>query len=94
MFTLGNIAAVAATCFLVGPAKQFRNMSTKERAFSAAAFVGSMVLTLLASFYVRTDLLIRSDPQLACSRVPWRAEPDARIVAVLARDLCLACCPV
>ena len=54
MFTLGNVCAVAATCFLVGPARQWRNMITRERIFSALAFVGSMILTLLACIFVRS----------------------------------------
>ena len=53
MFTLGNIAALAATCFIVGPARQWRNMVTRERIGSASAFVGSMLLTLFACAYVR-----------------------------------------
>lgn len=49
MFTLGNISALAATCFLVGPKKQLENMSQGDRRASAIAFVLAMVGTLVAS---------------------------------------------
>lgn len=54
MFTLGNISAVAATCFLVGPGRQWRNMITRERIGSASAFIGSMFGTLVACVWVRS----------------------------------------
>jgi Got1/Sft2-like family len=51
-FTAGNIAAVSATCFLVGPAKQLRNMFTRDRMAAAAAFLGAMILTLVVTLKV------------------------------------------
>jgi hypothetical protein len=53
MFTLGNVAALAATCFLIGPKQQLQNMSQKDRLASAIAFVLAMVGTLVASIHVR-----------------------------------------
>ena len=52
MFTLGNISALAATCFLVGPKKQLENMSQGDRRASAIAFVLAMVGTLVSSLMV------------------------------------------
>lgn len=70
MFTLGNIAALAATCFIVGPARQWRNMVTRERIASASAFVGSMLLTLFACAYVRAParLCCEMHASLRCKR--------------------------
>lgn len=54
MFTLGNISALAATCFLVGPKKQLENMSQRDRWVSALAFTLAMIATLIASIHVRS----------------------------------------
>ena len=54
MFTLGNISALAATCFLVGPKKQLQNMSQRDRWVSALAFTVAMIVTLIASIHVRS----------------------------------------
>lgn len=64
MFTLGNISALIATCFLVGPKAQLTNMTTKERMGSAAAFVVAMLATLVVSVHVR--------PPAGCAmHLPW-----------------------
>jgi Got1/Sft2-like family len=52
-FSAGNISALSATCFLVGPGKQLRNMFTKERMGAAIAFISAMVLTLVVSIKFR-----------------------------------------
>lgn len=59
MFTLGNVSALAATCFLVGPKKQLENMSQTDRWASALTFTVAMIGTLVASIHVRsaTNLL-------------------------------------
>lgn len=48
-FTLGNISSLAATCFIVGPMKQLKNMFTKERMAAGIAYSVSLVLTLWAA---------------------------------------------
>jgi hypothetical protein len=53
MFTLGNISALAATCFLVGPKKQWENMRDRDRWSSALTFTLAMIGTLVASIHVR-----------------------------------------
>lgn len=61
MFTLGNMSALAGTFFLVGPMAQLKNMATKERMASAAAFVLAMMGTLMTSIYVRSHFALLSD---------------------------------
>uniref|UniRef100_A0A7S3EM37 Vesicle transport protein n=1 Tax=Rhodosorus marinus TaxID=101924 RepID=A0A7S3EM37_9RHOD len=49
-FTFGNVLAVISTWFLVGPRAQLRSMFDPIRAWAAALYVGSLVVTLISIF--------------------------------------------
>jgi multisubunit Na+/H+ antiporter MnhC subunit len=84
LYTLSNVAGLAATCFLVGPAKQLRKMADPSRAVATAAYLGSLAGTLTCALVLRSLVLT-----LACFAVQlvallWYAlsyVPGARGVA-------------
>jgi len=57
-YTLGNILAVCATAFLVGPCRQLKNMFSPVRIIATLIFIGAMVLTLVAAFVLKSQLLV------------------------------------
>ncbi|NXN97634.1 SFT2A protein, partial [Rhinopomastus cyanomelas] len=52
-YTLGNIAALASTCFLMGPLKQLKTMFEPKRLIATIVMLLFMVLTLCAVFWWR-----------------------------------------
>jgi len=52
-FTLGSLASLASTMFLVGPMKQLKNIFTKQRMAATLTYVLSMILTLYTALSVR-----------------------------------------
>ncbi|NXP13682.1 SFT2A protein, partial [Thinocorus orbignyianus] len=50
-YTMGNIAALASTCFLMGPLKQLKAMFKPERLVAAIVMLLFLVLTLCAVFW-------------------------------------------
>ncbi|XP_035809412.1 vesicle transport protein SFT2A isoform X2 [Amphiprion ocellaris] len=50
-YTLGNIAALASTCFLMGPLKQLKRMFEKTRLIATIVMLLCLVLTLCAAFW-------------------------------------------
>eukprot|EP00919_Chromeraceae_sp_WS-2016_P077909 GHVR01184299.1.p1 GENE.GHVR01184299.1~~GHVR01184299.1.p1 ORF type:complete len:212 (-),score=33.20 GHVR01184299.1:138-773(-) len=67
-FSLGNLMSVGATCFIVGPRRQLRNMSNKTRLIASIVFVGSLFLTLFFAFRVQVPILV-----IVCMVVQWAA---------------------
>ncbi|XP_060061128.1 vesicle transport protein SFT2A isoform X1 [Erinaceus europaeus] len=51
-YTLGNLAALASTCFLMGPAKQLRKMFETTRLLATVVMLLCLVLTLCAALWV------------------------------------------
>ncbi|XP_030638320.1 SFT2 domain containing 2b [Chanos chanos] len=51
MYSLGNIASLASTMFLMGPLKQVKRMCDKTRALATAIMITCLVLTLCAAFW-------------------------------------------
>ncbi|GAM19632.1 hypothetical protein SAMD00019534_028070 [Acytostelium subglobosum LB1] len=58
LYTIGNICMLASTFFIVGPAKQLKNMAQPTRLICALVFVLSMILTLVAVFQGWSFILI------------------------------------
>ncbi|XP_023137393.1 vesicle transport protein SFT2A isoform X1 [Amphiprion ocellaris] len=56
-YTLGNIAALASTCFLMGPLKQLKRMFEKTRLIATIVMLLCLVLTLCAAFWWNKKLL-------------------------------------
>ncbi|KAA0717582.1 Vesicle transport protein SFT2A SFT2 domain-containing protein 1 [Triplophysa tibetana] len=50
-YTLGNIAALSSTCFLMGPLKQLKRMFEPTRLIATIVMLLCLVLTLCAAFW-------------------------------------------
>ncbi|XP_054841922.1 vesicle transport protein SFT2A [Eublepharis macularius] len=50
-YTLGNISALASTCFLMGPMKQLKKMFEPTRLLATLVMLFSFILTLCAVFW-------------------------------------------
>ncbi|XP_008320494.1 vesicle transport protein SFT2A [Cynoglossus semilaevis] len=50
-YTLGNIAALSSTCFLMGPLKQLKRMFEPTRLIATIVMLLCLVLTLCAVFW-------------------------------------------
>ncbi|XP_019405522.1 PREDICTED: vesicle transport protein SFT2A isoform X1 [Crocodylus porosus] len=50
-YTLGNVAALASTCFLVGPIKQMKKMFETTRLIATLVMLFSFIATLCAVFW-------------------------------------------
>ena len=57
LYTCGNSVSIFGTFFLVGPQRQFRNMSDPHRRNSSLIFLGSIVLTLISVYMFHSKLL-------------------------------------
>lgn len=55
--TIGNLLSIGSMMFLVGPAKQCASMMDKKRWISTTVYLGSLVFTLLAAFYLKSILI-------------------------------------
>ncbi|XP_047625720.1 vesicle transport protein SFT2A isoform X2 [Phacochoerus africanus] len=52
-YTFGNIAALASTCFLMGPVKQLKKMFETTRLLATIVMILCLVLTLCAALWWR-----------------------------------------
>ncbi|XP_023964251.2 vesicle transport protein SFT2A isoform X2 [Chrysemys picta bellii] len=50
-YTLGNIAALASTCFLMGPVKQLKKMFEPTRLIATIVMLLCLIFTLCAVFW-------------------------------------------
>jgi antibiotic biosynthesis monooxygenase (ABM) superfamily enzyme len=50
-FTVGNIALIASTFFIVGPLRQLKAMTKPTRLVATVVYVGALALTLVAALY-------------------------------------------
>lgn len=55
--TLGNMLSIGSMMFLVGPSKQCETMFDPKRRIASIAYLGSLLLTLLAAFMVKSRFL-------------------------------------
>uniref|UniRef100_A0A4W5RQN3 Vesicle transport protein n=1 Tax=Hucho hucho TaxID=62062 RepID=A0A4W5RQN3_9TELE len=51
-YTLGNLAALSSTCFLMGPLKQLKRMFEPTRLIATCVVLLCLILTLCAVFWV------------------------------------------
>ena len=56
-YTLGNLLAMGASSFLVGPVKQCTDMFAPERRVATSLYAGSLLATLTCIFYLHSKLL-------------------------------------
>jgi hypothetical protein len=57
-YTCGNILAISATGFLVGPLKQLKMMWKPSRIIASLLFIGAMVMTLVSAFVLGIEILV------------------------------------
>jgi len=91
LYSLSNILSLASTCFLVGPAKQARSMCAPTRWPAAAAYLGSLALTLAAALVWRSLVLTLAFLALQVAALAWYALsyiPYARGLASAAVGRC------
>ena len=50
LYTLGNIVALASTCFLMGPVKQIKNMFAPTRWIATCLMLTFLILTLVSAW--------------------------------------------
>ncbi|CAH3035186.1 unnamed protein product [Pocillopora meandrina] len=50
-YSLGNVTALASTCFLMGPMKQLRNMFKEKRLIATIVMLTCLILTLCAALW-------------------------------------------
>jgi hypothetical protein len=56
-YTLGNVLALGSSSFLVGPAKQCRDMLSPERRAASIIYLTSLIGTLVSVFVIKVALL-------------------------------------
>lgn len=52
-YTLGNLLALGSSSFLVGPAKQCRDMCAPERRSASLLYIASLIGTLISVFVIK-----------------------------------------
>ena len=57
LYTCGNLISIFGTFFLVGPKRQFKNMTHPYRRKSASIFLSAIVLTLVSLYIIHSRLL-------------------------------------
>ena len=57
LYTCGNLISIFGTFFLVGPKRQFKNMTHPYRRKAASIFLSSIVLTIIALYLIHSKLL-------------------------------------
>ncbi|KXJ26097.1 vesicle transport protein SFT2A [Exaiptasia diaphana] len=50
-YSIGNVVALASTCFLMGPCKQLKNMFKEKRLIATIIMLTCLVLTLCAALW-------------------------------------------
>merc|ERR1711916_53756 len=88
-FTCGSFFCVASTAFLVGPAAQLKGMFEQHRQHAAAAYVGSLFLTMASALCWRSTVLSVAFAGVRVASVLWYALsyiPFARRVVGYARS--------
>ena len=57
LYTCGNLISIFGTFFLVGPKRQFHNMTHPYRRKAASIFLSSIVLTIVSLYVIHSRLL-------------------------------------
>uniref|UniRef100_A0A673U3X6 Vesicle transport protein n=1 Tax=Suricata suricatta TaxID=37032 RepID=A0A673U3X6_SURSU len=92
-YTLGNMAALASTCFLMGPMKQLKKMFETTRLLATVIMLLCLVFTLCSALWGRSNqmlffsLKLKTRPSLpgareGCSCSGEHASPEAVAVPV------------
>lgn len=57
LFSFGNIFSILGTFFLMGPYAQYERMKDESRKYTSMVFAGSLVLTLISYYLLKSNLL-------------------------------------
>ena len=57
LYTCGNIISIFGTFFLVGPARQFKNMTNPYRRKASMIFLSAIVLTFISLYILHSKIL-------------------------------------
>lgn len=93
LYTIGNVASLSSTMFLMGPVKQLKRMCAKERALATAIMLTCLVLTLCAAFWWKKNGLALLFCVLQFLAFAWYGLsyiPFARDAVIKAFSLCLS----
>ncbi|KAM4679837.1 vesicle transport protein SFT2A isoform 2-T2 [Amazona ochrocephala] len=92
-YTLGNIAALASTCFLMGPLKQLKAMFEPKRLIATVVMLLCLILTLCAVFLWNKKVLAMLFCVLQFLAMTWYSLsyiPFARDAVIKCFSSCLA----
>ncbi|KAJ1635457.1 vesicle transport protein, partial [Pavlovales sp. CCMP2436] len=56
-YTFGNLIAICSTGFLIGPMRQFRQMTAATRWMAVVVYFGAMVMTLVSAFKIQIAMV-------------------------------------
>jgi len=70
-YTLGNLLAIGSSSFLVGPAKQCRDMLAPERRTASLMYVSTLIGTLISVFIIKVQLLSFALVMLQFAALTW-----------------------
>jgi len=88
LYTLGTIAAIGSTSFLIGPMRQLKKMFEKTRIVATIVFLLSIVATMVVAFVVQIGALV-----LVCVVIQFLAFTWYSLSFIpFARDAVIGCC--
>jgi len=89
LYTLGTIAAIGSTSFLIGPMRQFKKMFEKTRIIATIVFLLSIVATMVVAFVVQNSGAL----VLVCVVIQFLAFTWYSLSFIpFARDAVIGCC--
>ncbi|KAJ8004018.1 hypothetical protein DPEC_G00154440 [Dallia pectoralis] len=92
LYTLGNMASLCSTMFLMGPLNQLKKMCAKERAIATSIMLTCLVLTLCSAFWWKNNGLALLFCILQFLAFTWYGLsyiPFARDAVIKAFSVCL-----
>uniref|UniRef100_A0A8C7KQ00 Vesicle transport protein n=1 Tax=Oncorhynchus kisutch TaxID=8019 RepID=A0A8C7KQ00_ONCKI len=92
LYTLGNVASLCSTMFLMGPLNQLKRMCAKERALATAIMLTCLVLTMCSAFWWKNNGLALLFCILQFLAFAWYGLsyiPFARDAVIKAFSVCL-----
>jgi Got1/Sft2-like family len=58
LYSFGNVIAMFATMFLMGPWRQIQNMCARIRIFATFIFIGMLITTIVVAFKTRNVIAV------------------------------------
>ena len=92
-FTFGNILSLGSSVFLVGPKRQCKNMTAKNRWVASLIYLFSMFITLFVAFresFIGQGLVMMFFIALQASAVIWYTLSFVPFARKLVKGICCA----